>query len=648
MATLTIGGKSVTVDDSFRNLSPADQQKAVDEISQAIGLDKAPAAQQYPTDAAGNIQTINPMMQGQSAPSAPGPDLGEMSNQLSAGFTSGVNAIPIAGPSILGGLERAKSFVQGRPYSDVTASDKLQATQRPVASGIGSVAGTVLPFLAAAPESAAGTLLGMSGGLGARMAFGGMSGAAINGADTFARGGSPQDVLTSAATGAGFGTAIPVLGRFVGDTTKAIFGNSVPQDTVNVARALQADKIPVPDINRRLSDLGPDAKLMDLGPNLQRQAGALASIPGPAQSTVRDVVAARGVGASNRVSADVAGTIGTGPDLDTLKEQIIAQQKASASPLYEAVRDKTVPLTGNLKFIAQTPFGKRAFAEAVTTAKNDGYGYQTNTVGLMDYAKQSLDDMASTFARQGQNNKARQAANMARLLRTEVDKVAPGYALARDAFAGPAKVLDAIDAGTTVFTKDMTPTQLQSALTAATPSERDAYLQGARHYIETQMGNAVNDPLALRNMFKKSYNEQKLRTLLGNSIADDLLKRIGREATFSQTSHVVSGNSETAARQAAQAEVAPELRAVPKLSATWTGMVLSAFDKARNAIHGINQTKINDRMGSILTSGQITPDQIAALARAAPKRRPELLAPAAAGLLPKQILSIPVPYDNGN
>ncbi len=45
MATLTIGNKSVTVDDSFRNLSPADQQKAVDEISQSIGADAAPQQQ---------------------------------------------------------------------------------------------------------------------------------------------------------------------------------------------------------------------------------------------------------------------------------------------------------------------------------------------------------------------------------------------------------------------------------------------------------------------------------------------------------------------------------------------------------------------------------------------------------------------------
>ena len=33
MGTLNIGGKLVTVEDSFRNLSPADQQKTVDEIS---------------------------------------------------------------------------------------------------------------------------------------------------------------------------------------------------------------------------------------------------------------------------------------------------------------------------------------------------------------------------------------------------------------------------------------------------------------------------------------------------------------------------------------------------------------------------------------------------------------------------------------
>ena len=252
--------------------------------------------------------------------------------------------------------------------------------------------------------------------------------------------------------------------------------------------------------------------------------------------------------------------------------------------------------------------------------------------------------MAAAAARAGKNNEARQAANMARLLRTEADKIAPGYKAARDAFAGPAQVLDAIDAGTSVFTKGTTPTQLASSLNSMTASEKDAFIQGARSYVESQMGNAVNDALSLRNMFKSNWNEQKLRLILGSQVADDLLARISREATFGRTAGAVSGNSETAARQAAQPEVAPELGRTPKLGVTWTGLLLNAFDQVRNALHGVRQPMVNSQMAGALTSDVLSPQMMKQVFAAAKPRGTALLAPAVPGLLtgPKSPLQITI------
>ena len=90
------------------------------------------------------IDTGNPMQQGTpAAPSGPPQSIGD---QLSAGFTSGVNAIPIAGPTILGGLEHLKGMVQGRSPQDVAATDQAQVQQNPGASLTGAIAGNVLPF----------------------------------------------------------------------------------------------------------------------------------------------------------------------------------------------------------------------------------------------------------------------------------------------------------------------------------------------------------------------------------------------------------------------------------------------------------------------------------------------------------------------
>lgn len=371
----------------------------------------------------------------------------------------------------------------------------------------------------------------------------------------------------------------------------------------NAGRALKADRIKPGGIPTALDAIGDDAMVMDLGPNLQRQAGALASLPGEAQTIVRDAVTDRAKGASGRVENDVAQTVGSSPDLFKLHEDIVTAQKSVSDPLYSAVRDVPIKVPPAMAFIAKSPLGRKAFEMAQEMAANDGYTAKGMTVGLADYAKQALDDIHSSAAREGKNNVARIARNMTKALTAAVDAQVPGYKQAREAFAGPARVLEAIEEGQKAFTKEMSPSQLKSSLSGMSPSEQDAFLAGARGSIEAMLGNAVNEPLVLRNMLRKGWNENKLRTLLGDELTDDLLKRIDREATFGKTRDVVTGNSETAARNAAQREVDPQMADIKQMSVL--GLVLSAINKARAGVRGKIQPKVNEDLASILaTTGQ--------------------------------------------
>jgi hypothetical protein len=559
----------------------------------------------------------------QAAP-APAGDFGDV---VSAGFTSGVNAIPFVGPNIMDGLNSLKAAVHGVPVDVIAAENAQLEEAHPIAAGVGSVAG---PTLAMAPLGLTGLgarALGLTGSIPARIGAGAASGGLIAGGDTAVRGGSPQETLTNTALGAGIGGALPIVGAGLRKGLQAITGTGVSPSARNVGRALSDDGIAPADVNARINELGPDAMLMDMGPNLQRQAGAVASVPGPGQKAVREAVTTRTKGAPARVEADVAATVGTGPELSVLREQTIAAQKAAAGPLYDKVRDvKVNMLKGNFAFVFNTPMGKQALAQARQMAANDGYR-GVDTIQIIDYAKQALDDIAGEAIRKNKGNLARQASNLARTLAAEADKAAPDYKLAREAFAGPAKVIEAMDNGSSVFAKDMSPGQLKSTLSGMTASEKDAFIQAARSSIESQMGNAVNEALALRNLFKKGYNEAKLRILLGDKLADDLLKRINREATFGQTANVVTGNSETAARQAAQAEVAPDM------ARTWRpdslfGTVIAAFDKARAGLQGTRQPKINSQMAGMQTQRTFSPQQIQQLERAVRPLPRSILPPA--------------------
>jgi len=108
---------------------------------------------------------------------------------------------------------------------------------------------------------------------------------------------------------------------------------------------------------------------------------------------------------------------------------------------------------------------------------------------------------------------------------------------------------------------------------------------------------------------RKGWNEAKLRTLLGDELTADLLKRIDREVNFKKSENVVAGGSETAARQAAQREVDPQQANISQVSIV--GLVLSAINKARAAVRGKMQPKVNSDLATILSATGQTIDPAA-------------------------------------
>lgn len=626
--TLPPDKKAMLAEARKRGLVPPLQEQAGPNAEPPAGL--APGSQEpVHTDEAGHIVPDNPMAQGTPAPEGPAATFQDISDNLSAGFTAGVNAVPIAGPAALSGLERVKAAVQGRNADDVAETDRAQVEQHPEAAAVGTVAGTVLPFMAGGEVPVIAKSLGMTGPLLERAGFGLASSGIIGTADAAARGEKPEDIAKTGALSAAIGAGLPALGAL----GRIFAGKMAPKEIQNIARAMEHDDIRPSEVNKLLKKAGPDSMVMDLGPNLQQQAGAVASIPGKGQKILRDAIDQRAERASDRVGKDVENALGTGPEAHVIRDAIVDAQSAAAKPLYDAVRDVPItvpPVIGN---ILKTPLGRDALAQAERLAANDGVADpKAMTVGLADYMKRALDDVASSAARAGNNNAARQASVMARTLTNAVDKVVPAYKTAREAFAGPAKVLDALDRGGEVFAKDMSPGQLHSVLRSMSPSERDAFLQGARSQVEALMGNAVNDVVVLRNLFRRGYNAEKLRILLGPKAADALQAGIRRELAHGETANAVARNSETARRSAAQAEVAPELGKVPKISTTWTGIALSAFDAARAKISGITQPATNAAMAGIHTATSLTPAQVRAL-EAAPTAGKGIVAPVAPALL---------------
>ena len=226
MPTLTIGDKSVTVDDSFLKLSPEQQNAAVSDIAKSIGVTGgAPAAAEPEADPLTANQVVRATATGV-------PVVGGLLNQANAATNAAL--APIINP-----LFEEKDQLKGKTFSErrkeslrqQTEMDKRFEEQRPILDTAlnitGGVAGTI-PAMLAAPAA-----FGLTGTLPQMVARGAASNAALGGVDAVTRG---QDPLAPAAIGGVLGGTLPLAGRAVGKLAQGVreFRNPTPPVPQNI------------------------------------------------------------------------------------------------------------------------------------------------------------------------------------------------------------------------------------------------------------------------------------------------------------------------------------------------------------------------------------------------------------------------------
>lgn len=625
MATLNIEGRTVNVDDSFLKLSPDEQNATVDEIHQSL----TGGAAQPAFDRADPRFTEGALASGKALEGVP-----FLPNDLisKAGAAVSAAAHPLTGVGSDGGSfsdRYAKNFSQEK-----AASDTFQQ-EHPVESGVAKAIGGTLamaPAMAMAPAA-----FGLTGPtVAGRIAAGAASGAAIGGGDAAIKGENPA---AGAVTGLVAGAAGPAIGKVVGAGYQALRGGApeiAESASPQVARALKSDNLDAASAQAKLAELGPDATLADIGPNLRSQTEALAATPGPAQKIVVDAMKDRAAGAGDRISAALDQHLGPEVNPTELAEQIVARRKAQAAPLYDAAYKTPISTNDDIEGVLGTPIGKIALQKAAMLAKSEPdvplgmFGpkpskaasmpakmsaaeYQdwlsANAAGQpaersvdvrgLDLTKRALDDMHDQAQRSGANNRARVINGLRTKLTGAIDQQAPIYPQARDVFSTESGIKDALENGRNLFSKAMSPDELGASLRGMTAAERDAFTQGTRSAVSDIMGSARNDAGAARTLFAKGWTKEKLDQVLGPQTTEALLGHMEREATFHETSSGVLGNSRTAARLAAQSEF-PSIVKDPQVRHGLTPLDLAAY-VPRKIVGAVIGNKMRERAAKVGT-----------------------------------------------
>lgn len=568
-----------------------------------------------------------------SAPAAAVAPQGNWFDPINAGFHSAVEAVPFVGPQIMGGLEQLKAKVHGTDAQTIHAEEVANRERQPVADIIGKVAGPTLALAPAGMTALGAKALGMTGSLASRIGFGMGSGGLIAGGDHLARGKSVEEAIDAAKWGAGIGAALPAAGAGIKAAWRGATGTAFDPAEKALARALSDDQIPVGDIQPRLDALGPDAVVADLGPNLQRQAGALASLPGDAQKTVRQALADRAAGTNRRIIDDTNATLGPAPVPSRIESGIQGNMDALA-PQYRAL------FQNNARAVDTTALAQNLESEVVNL-RGDAQRAVRQVRGMLDIegvpgeldpnpftlfqTRQAIDGMIEQEA----NSKVVAALTAAR---RQVDAIladaVPGLKQVDAKFEELANQRGALGRGQQTLDSGRTavrPEELQAEMVQGAVPERGMgpsavpfrLTQGARAEIERLIGTTANDLNALKSALKGdgSWNRDRLVSLFGEAKADKLLSILEREKTFDATNRIVTQNSETAARGAAQAEVdSGSPRGVRDL--TLTGLLASGAQKLANVGARTRRTSTNSKIAEALMARRLSGRTLTAVERA--------------------------------
>lgn len=654
MATLTINGQRVTVDDSFLKLSPEQQDATVDEIAASIGasgphrLTGSPGKMAVPAGVSENIEDMRPQ---------PEP------NWLDAGLTAvdnTIEGIPFLGPL----TQRASDFLGTQAGGLLTGQDPAQLQAEldarrgkrdetyPLTALSGNLTGGIaaLGGLGALPGGAAA--LGMAGNLGTRVLNSGISSAGIAGADAFARGKQGEEVLNDMALGGAIGAGVPVVGaglglgaRYVGNRILPPIRGAFNRDAEaarRVAGAFDQDvrtagaPIMTPADEAMARQAGAPVINADRGGQATRTlARTAANISPAAEGTFRRLTDDRFATQGNRATAFIRRIMGGNIDDLALQDRIATAARNTNRPAYRAAYAAPAARaiwTPEIRQLMQSDIFRAAIdgAESVGTdfaavrggaAVRNPFTFGPNgQIGLRampdgsralpslefwDIVQRNLRKTADTARRAGDLETADRAGQLRTVLNNVLDGAVPEFNAARRGAARFFDAEDALEAGRMFARQPKSIPEARRAHAQFTPEERKVFATGyASELIDTIKASRdrVN---VINNVFGSQASRESLELALGRQRALEVEAYVRMEGIVDQLRTAVSGNSSTAKQLIAAGVLGGGVSALQGGDLTNIGSSAALFALGRRGLQVMGKAvddRVMQRVGEILAS----------------------------------------------
>lgn len=381
--------------------------------------------------------------------------------------------------------------------------------------------------------------------------------------------------------GGAFGAAAPAVGsiarRGVEAITSRMGGRRAQTAAEYIGRAAARDDIR--DIPGAVLARGEGAMPLDTGRNVRGLAETIYNRPGTAQEIIGDVLDSRRAEQATRI----IGTL----EKNMQPFQGTVMERVEMSPAFRKAVEKTIPVPRKLLDAMRRYSMKKAWGEAVriademgspdafgvyrnfddfadAVAKGDVKGVKTELMhylkkGLDDVLEKKRDDITGKVTSEYGKNLTVEMENTRRLFRDTVKELNPEYGDILDKMSAEFRVSDALDEGKKIFDR-----KFRSSKDVQT---RIARMKDPREIRAFQSGvvEAVHDKIAdkafMGDDVSKSVAGQisRIRAAFGDK-GDEIARVLKNEVDMMRNENAVMRGSQTAARQAASADLEGGMR----------------------------------------------------------------------------------------
>jgi hypothetical protein len=312
--------------------------------------------------------------------------------------------------------------------------------------------------------------------------------------------------------------------------------------SVLIERLAQSGMTP-DDAAAKIQEMGPEAMLADVSPNMQVATGGTAVADPAAQQTIATRLAVRREGAPQRVSNLLDQSFGPYKGPQMIADEI-KSARAPAGPAYELAKTHVVdpePALGKIDELLKTYGPGSDIGQSLQGFKNqllDGKGNVIGQGNIVHGIREQLDDAISGAYNSGAGKKA----GRLKEVRDEIDKVLksqiPGFKEADQLWSETAKLEKAYQYGQRdLLTKKVYPDQSAKTLEKMSDPEFEAARQGVRAKLAMDFSGAAKNPtVGVERALNASMNDQKVPQLIGQGRTQALSKGLDTEATFIETS----------------------------------------------------------------------------------------------------------------